>query len=127
MVRMPPASTGGGPPVVVTGSAAGCGAGWAVGCRAMNAVYGRINANRKVRSGTVVIPDLLQPEQPLLVTMGDPLPVRRADRKVLQKRARLRHRSVRMIDREHDPLDADLEQQVVKRRREIEAAEGVVD
>src|ERR1700730_9499582 len=37
-------------------------------------------------------------------------PPKGADGNVVQKRARFRHRSVRMIGREHDPLEADLHQ-----------------
>src|SRR5919109_5648204 len=66
----------------------------------------------------------LQAQQRLRVAVRDALPIGVADRKLLQECARLRHRAIRMIDREYDPSDADLEQQVEERRRIIEAAEG---
>ena len=69
----------------------------------------------------------LQTQQLVRVAVRDALPVRLADREVLQERTRLRHRPIRMVNREHDPFNADLKQQVEERRCKIEAAEGVVN
>jgi hypothetical protein len=54
----------------------------------------------------------LQVEKPLRVAVRNALSIRGADGNVVQKRARFRHRSVRMVGREHDPLDADLQQPI---------------
>src|SRR5262249_43467019 len=69
----------------------------------------------------------LQAEKLLRIAVRDALPVRGADGNVVEKFARFRHRSVRMVDREHDPRDADLQQQIEKRCREIETRKGLVD
>jgi len=68
----------------------------------------------------------LQPEQLLRIAVRDALLVRGTDRDLLQEGAGLHHRAVGVVDREHDALGADFEQQAEERRREIEAAEGVV-
>src|ERR1041385_6696613 len=61
MVRMPPVSAGGGPPGVVTGSDGGAGAGWTVGCRAMETGIGRAGDSRKVRSRELCLARKIQP------------------------------------------------------------------
>jgi len=52
----------------------------------------------------------LQLEKLLRIAVRDALPVRGADGNVVEKFARFRHRSVRMVGREHDPRDSDLQQ-----------------
>ena len=52
----------------------------------------------------------LQLEKLLRIAVRDALSVCDAHGNVVKKRARFRHRSVRMVNREHDPLDADLQQ-----------------
>ena len=44
--------------------------------------------------------------EPFRIAMGDALAVRFGDWKLLQKRARFRHRSIRIIDREHHAIGA---------------------
>ena len=63
----------------------------------------------------------------LRIAVGDSLNVPVAERKVFQKRARLRHRAVGIIDREHDSPCADFGEQVGEGRWKIEAPEGVVN
>jgi hypothetical protein len=53
----------------------------------------------------------LQPEQLLRITVRNPLLIRGADRDLLQEGAGLRHGAVGVIDREHDALGADFEQE----------------
>src|ERR671921_1912249 len=45
----------------------------------------------------------------------------------LSRKARLRHRRVRVVGREHDPFHADLKHQVEERLHPVEAAERVVE
>ena len=65
----------------------------------------------------------LQIEQLLRIAVGDALLIGGADRDLLEEGAGLRHRAVGVIDREHDALGADFEEQPEEGRREIEAAE----
>src|SRR5262245_38872037 len=83
----------------------------------LQAVYCDQNRNSK---------SALQTQERLCVAVRDPFPITLADRKLLQECTRLSHRSVRVINREHDSRNADLEQQIEERRCKIEAAEGVV-
>src|SRR5215510_3248879 len=80
----------------------------------------------RVASPSVTNPRALQTQECLCVAVRDPFPITLADRKLLQECTRLSHRSVRVINREHDSRNADLEQQIEERRCKIEAAEGVV-
>jgi len=45
----------------------------------------------------------------------------------IEEGKRLDHRGIRVVGRKHDAVYADLEQQVQKRRKKIEATESVVD
>src|SRR5262249_35788290 len=98
------------------------------GCQAANA--SRYKPKRykpkRYKPKSVTDPRALQAQECLCVAVRDPFAVTLADRKLLQECPRLSHRSVGVINREHDPRDADLEQQVEERCCEIEAAESIV-
>src|SRR5215469_15612370 len=59
--------------------------------------------------------------------MRDPLSIRAAYRQLVQKRPGLLHRCIGVVSREHNSLDADLEQQIEECRREVESAERIVN
>ena len=68
-----------------------------------------------------------QPQETLRVAVGDALFVCGAGREFIQEGARLRHRRVRVVGREHDPFHADLKHQVQECLDPVEAAESVVE
>ncbi len=82
---------------------------------------------RRHRSRTSERARCSQSQQAFGVAVRDPLAVSGAHRQLIQESARLRHGAIRVIGGEHDPVDAHLKQQIEEGRREIEAAEGVVD
>src|SRR5690348_12101682 len=70
---------------------------------------------------------LVEAEQPFRIAVRDAFPVSRRKRQTFEKRAPFRHRPIRIVDREDDPPDTNLEQQILERCRKVESAERVMN
>src|SRR5829696_173641 len=94
---------------------------------AVTSGFGRYSENPDIRREPRWSIHRSQPQETLRVAVGDALFACGARRELIQEGARLRHRRVRVIGREHHPFHADLKHQIEERLDPVEAAESVVE